>query len=132
MAHPRRPHADRLLARAPLSHSATHHRAQPARARRRRAAALHRLGIAGASLRWVLGIGPTEITKAQHLTGWLLTTIPWGTFMYFTTLGCVHAFGYFVEADNVSRRPPASRRRSPKRGWARSGCSCIRIFSSTA
>ena len=53
---------------------------------------------AGASLRWVLGIGPTEITRAQHLTGWLLTTIPWGTFMYFTTLGCVHAFGYFVEA----------------------------------
>ena len=53
---------------------------------------------AGASLRWALGIGPTEITKTQHLTGWLLTTIPWGTFMYFTTLGCVHAFAYFVEA----------------------------------
>jgi two-component system, LytTR family, sensor kinase len=53
---------------------------------------------AGASLRWVLGIGPTQITKTQHLTGWLLTTIPWGTFMYFTTLGCIHAFGYFVEA----------------------------------
>ena len=53
---------------------------------------------AGASLRWLLGIGPTQITKTQHLTGWLLTTIPWGTFMYFTTLGCVHAFAYFVEA----------------------------------
>lgn len=53
---------------------------------------------AGASLRWVLGIGPTQITKTQHLAGWLLTTIPWGTFMYFTTLGCVHAFAYFVEA----------------------------------
>src|SRR5689334_9358681 len=53
---------------------------------------------AGASLRWVLGIGPTHITKTQHLTGWLLTTIPWGTFMYFTTLGCMHAFAYFVEA----------------------------------
>jgi len=53
---------------------------------------------AGASLRWALGIGPTQITKAQHLTGWLLTTIPWGTFMYFATLGCVHAFAYFVEA----------------------------------
>ena len=52
---------------------------------------------AGASLRWVLGIGPTQITKTQQLTGWLLTTIPWGTFMYFTTLGCVHAFAYFVE-----------------------------------
>ena len=53
---------------------------------------------AGASFRWVLGIGPTEISKTQQLTGWLLTTIPWGTFMYFTTLGCIHAFGYFVEA----------------------------------
>jgi LytS/YehU family sensor histidine kinase len=53
---------------------------------------------AGASLRWLLGIGPTQITRAQHLTGWLLTTIPWGTFMYFTTLGCVYAFAYFVEA----------------------------------
>ena len=53
---------------------------------------------AGASLRWVLGIGPDDVTKSQHLTRWLLTTIPWGTFMYFTTLGCIHAFGYFVEA----------------------------------
>jgi signal transduction histidine kinase len=52
---------------------------------------------AGASLRWVLGIGPTQIAWTQYLTGWLLTTIPWGTFMYFTTLGCVHAFAYFVE-----------------------------------
>jgi signal transduction histidine kinase len=53
---------------------------------------------AGASLRWVLGIGPTQGAKAQQLTSWLLTTIPWGTFMYFTTLGCMHAFAYFVEA----------------------------------
>ena len=53
---------------------------------------------AGASLRWILGIGPTQITRTQHLTGWLLTTIPWGTFMYFTTLGCMYAFAYFVEA----------------------------------
>ena len=53
---------------------------------------------AGASLRWVLGIGPSQITKTQHLTNWLLTTIPWGTFMYFTILGCMYAFTYFVEA----------------------------------
>jgi signal transduction histidine kinase len=62
---------------------------------------------AGASLRWVLGIAPTEISKTQQLTRWLLTTIPWGTFMYFTTLGCVHAFGYFVEAKQ--RESQASR-----------------------
>lgn len=53
---------------------------------------------AGASLRWVLGIGSTQIPRTHQLTGWLLTTIPWGTFMYFTTLGCMHAFAYFVEA----------------------------------
>ena len=53
---------------------------------------------AGASLRWVLGIGPTHAPKTVQLTNWLLTTIPWGTFMYFTTLGCMHAFAYFVEA----------------------------------
>ena len=53
---------------------------------------------AGASLRWVLGIGSTQVGKTQQLTSWLLTTIPWGTFMYFTTLGCMYAFAYFVEA----------------------------------
>ena len=53
---------------------------------------------AGASLRWVLGIAPTQIAKTQQVASWLLTTIPWGTFMYFTMLGCVHAFAYFVEA----------------------------------
>ena len=53
---------------------------------------------AGAVMRWVLGIGPSEAPRLAYLTGWLLTTIPWGTFMYFTTLGCVYAFAYFVEA----------------------------------
>ena len=53
---------------------------------------------AGALFRWLLGIGPDDVSKTRYLAGWLLTTIPWGTFMYFTTLGCMHAFGYFVEA----------------------------------
>jgi signal transduction histidine kinase len=53
---------------------------------------------AGAAFRWILGIGPSDGSKTQQLVGWVLTTIPWGTFMYFTTLGCLHAFGYFVEA----------------------------------
>ena len=35
----------------------------------------------------------------QHAwTSWVLTTIPWSVFMYFTVLGCVYAFTYFVEA----------------------------------
>ena len=53
---------------------------------------------AGAVTRWLLGIGPSDAPRMAYLTGWLLTTIPWGTFMYFTTLGCVYAFAYFVEA----------------------------------
>lgn len=53
---------------------------------------------AGASLRWLLDIAPTQVAKTQQVASWLLTTIPWGTFMYFTTLGCMHAFAYFVEA----------------------------------
>ncbi len=52
----------------------------------------------GAVFRWILGIGPDNVSKTAYLTGWLMTTIPWGTFMYFTTLGCIHAIGYFVEA----------------------------------
>jgi LytS/YehU family sensor histidine kinase len=32
------------------------------------------------------------------MVSWMLTTIPWGTFMYFTMLGCIHAFGYVSEA----------------------------------
>lgn len=52
----------------------------------------------GAVTRYVLGIGPTNVSRLGYLTGWVLTTIPWGTFMYFTTLGCMYAFAYFIEA----------------------------------
>ena len=33
-----------------------------------------------------------------HYLSWVLTSIPWSVFMYFTVLGCVYAFTYFVEA----------------------------------
>ena len=35
---------------------------------------------------------------AEAYASWLLTTVPWSVFMYFTVLGCVYAFAYFVEA----------------------------------
>ena len=35
---------------------------------------------------------------ADNYISWLLTSIPWSVFMYFTVLGCVHAFAYFIEA----------------------------------
>src|SRR4029079_17997065 len=44
---------------------------------------------------------------AGSYVSWILTTIPWSVFMYFTVLGCVYAFTYFVEARD--REAQASR-----------------------
>jgi hypothetical protein len=41
------------------------------------------------------------------LASWLLTSLPWSVFMYFTVLGCVYAFSYFFEARE--REAPAWR-----------------------
>lgn len=38
--------------------------------------------------------GPLELAYAN----WLLTSVPWSVFMYFTVLGCVQAYFYFNEA----------------------------------
>jgi two-component system LytT family sensor kinase len=35
---------------------------------------------------------------AGNYLSWILTTVPWSVFMYFTVLGCVFAFTYFLEA----------------------------------
>ncbi|MBV9880288.1 MAG: histidine kinase [Gemmatirosa sp.] len=35
---------------------------------------------------------------AGNYGSWVLTSVPWSVFMYFTVLGCVYAFAYFVEA----------------------------------
>jgi signal transduction histidine kinase len=34
----------------------------------------------------------------EDYIGWLLTSLPWSVFMYFTVLGCVYAFTYHREA----------------------------------
>jgi signal transduction histidine kinase len=36
-------------------------------------------------------------TVPDNLPGWLLTSLPYSVFMYFTVLGCVHAVGYLGE-----------------------------------
>ena len=41
---------------------------------------------------------PAEGPLPQAYLSWILTSLPWSVFMYFTVLGCVHAFRYFVEA----------------------------------
>ncbi|MET1082871.1 MAG: hypothetical protein ABWY12_07440, partial [Burkholderiales bacterium] len=47
----------------------------------------------GVTLAYALGRYP-----AGNYVGWILTSIPWSVFMYFTVLGCVYAFSYFTEA----------------------------------
>jgi LytS/YehU family sensor histidine kinase len=47
----------------------------------------------GVLLGYALGRYP-----AGNYIGWILTSIPWSVVMYFTVLGCVHAFSYFTEA----------------------------------
>ena len=61
--------------------------------------------IAGALLLCVgwasLGVLLGEVLgryPAGNYLSWVLTTVPWSVFMYFTVLGCVFAFTYFVEA----------------------------------
>jgi hypothetical protein len=53
------------------------------------------LGIAlGLLLDHWVAQGPLNVAYAN----WLLTSVPWSVFMYFTVLGCVYAFAYFHEA----------------------------------
>lgn len=44
-----------------------------------------------------MAMGALLGTVPGSLASWMLRTVPWGVFMYFTTLGCVHAVTYFVE-----------------------------------
>ncbi len=69
------------------------------------------LCIGWASLGMLLGlllhrypaVGPTM----RAYLSWILITVPWSVFMYFTVLGCVYAFSYFVEVQE--REAHASR-----------------------
>ena len=42
-------------------------------------------------------VGALLHTVPASVSSWMLRTIPWSVFMYFTTLGCVHALTYFAE-----------------------------------
>jgi two-component system, LytTR family, sensor kinase len=52
----------------------------------------------GLALGEVLGTYPAVGPLPTAYASWLLTSLPWSVFMYFTVLGCVYAFAYFVEA----------------------------------
>lgn len=72
-----------------------------------RAVAVHFLGalvlcIGWASLGVLLGLllnrYPAQENFLRSYVGWLLTSLPWSVFMYFTILGCIYAFTYYREA----------------------------------
>ncbi len=44
-----------------------------------------------------LAFGALLGTVPGSVSSWMLRTLPWSVFMYFTTLGCVHALAYFAE-----------------------------------
>jgi two-component sensor histidine kinase len=61
---------------------------------------VHILGAAIMCVGWAgLGmlVGTALGTVPASVASWMLRTIPWSVFMYFTTLGCVHAFTYLAE-----------------------------------
>jgi signal transduction histidine kinase len=70
--------------------------------RRTRAIFIHIAGALALCLGWAtLGVILGTILgryPAGSYVSWILTSVPWSVFMYFTVLGCVYAFTYFVEA----------------------------------
>ncbi len=77
------------------------------RGRWKRALPVHVAGAFALCLGWaslglLLGVAlqryPAQGPLPQAYLSWILTSVPWSVFMYFTVLGCVHAFRYFLEA----------------------------------
>ena len=51
----------------------------------------------GIILGMVLRRYPAQEDLGRSYISWLLTSLPWSVFMYFTVLGCVYAFTYYSE-----------------------------------
>jgi two-component system LytT family sensor kinase len=73
----------------------------------KRSVGVHVLGALGLSVAWasfgmILGMilrrFPAEAPLARSYLNWVLITTPFAVLIYFVMLGCVHAYGYFVEA----------------------------------
>jgi len=52
----------------------------------------------GIALGLLLNSYPADGPLPRAYLSWVLTSLPWSVFMYFTVLGCVYAFTYFLEA----------------------------------
>jgi len=47
---------------------------------------------------------PAQKDLGRSYVSWLLTSLPWSVFMYFTVLGCVYAFSYYQEVRERATR----------------------------
>ncbi|HET6890422.1 MAG TPA: histidine kinase [Pyrinomonadaceae bacterium] len=72
-----------------------------------RAVPMHFIGAIALCIGWatlglLLGLLLNRFPAEGHLVpayvNWLLTSLPWSVFMYFTVLGCVYAFTYYRES----------------------------------
>lgn len=52
----------------------------------------------GVLLAFLLNRRPAQETLLRYFAYWVLTNLPWSVFLYFTVLGCIHAFTYYREA----------------------------------
>lgn len=53
---------------------------------------------AGVFLSQLLNRRPPQESFLRYYVFWVLTNLPWSVFLYFTVLGCIHAFTYYREA----------------------------------
>ena len=51
----------------------------------------------GILLGMIMSRYPAQKDLGRSYLSWLLTSLPWSVFMYFTVLGCVYAFSYYQE-----------------------------------
>lgn len=77
------------------------------RAQWKRTFAAHIVGALGLCIGWaslgvLLGLllhrYPAQDNLQRDYLNWLLTSLPWSVFMYFTVLGCIYAVTYFLDA----------------------------------
>jgi signal transduction histidine kinase len=55
------------------------------------------IGWAGVGVALRLALWGDQRSLVEHVASWMLTSLPWSVFMYFTALGCVHAVTWFTE-----------------------------------
>lgn len=55
----------------------------------------------GMFLRWILGIADPSRDGHIQLVSWMITSVPWSVFMYFSVAGSMQAFDYWADAQSA-------------------------------